>query len=61
MVKKKYTKPAVVMVKLSHEQAVLGACSSDGTSAVENVGTNGCAALGCKAKQHGTVNSAVSS
>jgi len=30
--KKKYTKPTVVMVKLSHEQAVLGTCSSGFTN-----------------------------
>jgi len=59
--KKNYTKPGVVKVKLSIEQAVLGTCSSDGISLLDGSPSNGCAAGGCKQKAHGGINSAGSS
>ena len=45
--KKKYTKPTVVMVKLSHEQAVLGTCSS-GVTSLKTAGTLCSRAPACK-------------
>ena len=39
--KKKYTRPTVVKVKLSHEQAVLGTCSSGASGLIEDGNTAG--------------------
>ena len=45
--KKKYTRPTVVKVKLSHEQAVLGTCSS-GVTSLKTAGTLCSRAPACK-------------
>ena len=37
--KKRYTRPSIVKVKLNHEQAVLGQCSSGVSSARNSTGT----------------------
>ncbi len=47
MEKKKYTKPTVIKVELNHEQAILGTCSSTGTS-VSQSNPSVCKAGGCK-------------
>jgi hypothetical protein len=46
--KKAYSRPAIVRVKLNPEQAVLGACSSSGTSLSNGGAGKSCVIGGCR-------------
>ena len=53
MEKKKYTKPTIVKVKLSPEQAVLGICSASVTDAKDSSGDLCCGTPDCKIYRKG--------
>lgn len=52
MIKRVYTKPTIVKIQLSHEQAVLSTCSA--LSSIAQSGGGGCNPMNCRRDQMAT-------